>query len=304
MAQLQFLELIISFCTLVDSRSNVTGAAKKLGISQPALSMQIKRLENRLGYPLFFRSGKKLVLTKDGERFYISISGYAKTFREFEKFNPILENLSVKAYTLKILGNTSSYHYILPHLTKLLISKEPKVNLSIHFGESDDALKLLENGMIDVAILPRRAHAPFPDTFEYYPLFYYSPCLITLKDHPLAGKPNISVDEISQYNLILPSPELIVIPNLYDIFPKHHYVKTRRIQFMNIESSRKFVEADIAITISSDIIIEKNEPLLAATPLTHLFAKVDYGIVVSKNHALPPIWELFFTTCQEYAISL
>jgi DNA-binding transcriptional LysR family regulator len=222
MAQLQFLELVISFCALVNHGCHVSKASKYLGLSQPAVSMQMKRLEKKLAQKLFQKTGSQLILTAEGERFYISVSGYAKKFSEFETI--VSKNIirPKRGLSLKILGNNSAYHYILPKITKRLFDQYPDLQLTIYFEETPQAMSWLNDATVDIAILPRRSHLNFP-------------------------------------------------------------------------------EAGIAITISSDIIIESNDQYLTATPLTHLFPKVDYGLVVSKLRPLHPLWNDFKTICDTIA---
>jgi len=78
---------------------------------------------------------------------------------------------------------------------------------------------------------------------------------------------------------------LRVIPNLYDIFPKNEIDKKLRINFVNWETTKKFIEAGLFISISSDIIIEDTDPLVVA-PLPHLFPPADYGFVVKCDRSI------------------
>ena len=301
MSNFTFIELVHTFCVVVEHRCHVSQAAKTLHVSQPSVSMQLKRLEKLLKKILFNKTGNYLKLTRDGERFYHEFSGYTQTFSEFEARLSQYAAFAPVQDSLKILGNNSSYNFILPKITKTFLDDHPNVDLTIFFGESAEAVDWLFQGKIDVAILPRRSHAPFPTMCDYHPVFFYRPCLITPKKHPLAGKKKITVQEIMQYDLILPAPELVVIPGLYDIFPRNKISKRLTLNMANVESGRKFVEAGVAITISSDIIVEENDALVTATPLTHLFPIVDYGLLVSKSRPLPKLWSVLKATCEDIA---
>lgn len=133
-----------------------------------------------------------------------------------------------------------------------------------------------------------------------YTHVYYEPALITRPDHPLAGRRKLTVQEISQYELTLPAEKLRVIPNLYDIFPQHDISKRLRVNFVNWETTRKYIEAGLVISISSDVIIGENDTLMA-TPLTHLFPIVDYGFVVWRSRRLPQKVERFLDVAREFA---
>ena len=58
--------------------------------------------------------------------------------------------------------------------------------LTIHYAEHIEAMRKLIQEEVDIALLPRREHKPFPSETEYRPMFYYEPALITRPDHPLA----------------------------------------------------------------------------------------------------------------------
>jgi hypothetical protein len=89
---------------------------------------------------------------------------------------------------------------------------------------------------------------------------------------------NLKTETIARYELALPDKELRVIPNPYDVFAQHNVGKRLRVSFTNYETTRKFIEAGLVISISSDVIIGEHDELLA-TPLTHLFREVEYGLM-------------------------
>ena len=97
----------------------------------------------------------------------------------------------------------------------------------------------------------------------------------------------MSVEEISRYNVVLPGYDYRVIPNLYDIFPQHNINKKRRINFIDMETGREYLEAGLVITISSNVFVPPGDPILTATPLPHLFDDVDYGFVTRRGNPLP-----------------
>ena len=126
--------------------------------------------------------------------------------------------------------------------------------------------------------------------------------MITRADHPLAGRKNLSVEEISRYELTLPMEDYRVIPNLYDIFPAHEINKKLRVNFVNWETTRKYIEAGLVISISSDVIIDKDSDVLMGTPLSHLFSNAEYGFVIKrrKSKALPEKVKKLIETAKSY----
>jgi len=168
------------------------------------------------------------------------------------------------------------------------LKEYPDIYTSVYYAEFHEAIQKLKSGEVEIAMLPQREHLPFPKEFEYIPVFHYQPALITRHDHPLAGRKHLTIEEICKYELTLPAEDLRVIPDLYEIFPRNNINKKLRINFINWETTRKYIEAGSVISISSDVIISDRNDALVATSLAHLFKKpVSYGFVIKKSKKIP-----------------
>lgn len=278
------LQQLRGFCYAAQF-GNISRAAEHMGLTHSAVSLQIKSLEDDLGIRLFTRNGPQIELTDEGIRLLDMalpfVDGIENLPHLFKKELEITQRTE-----LRIAANSTTLNFVLPSIARDHLATHPDIYLTIHYAEHHEAMEKLIKGEVDVALLPKREHLPFPNECEYVPMFYYTPSLITRHDHPLAGRKKLSVQEISLYELTLPSEDLRVIPNLYDIFPKHNISKKLRINFVNWETTRKYIEAGLVISISSDVIIDKNDTLVA-TPLSHLFSVVDYGFVFRRGKILP-----------------
>lgn len=262
---------------------NISRAAKHLRMSPASISVQIKSLERDLEIELFVRKGPKIELTGDGRRLLELALPLVEGLDEI----PVLFQKAaeeIKRTELKIAANTTTLNFILPKLLTRLLSRFPDIHVDVHHAEHDEAIEKIRKRAVDLALLPKREHKPMSEDMKFTEAYRYKAALITRPDHPLAGRKRLTVKEISKYELTLPSKELRVIPNLYEIFPQHNIQKRLRIRFVNWETTRKYIEAGLAISISSDVIIEENDQLVA-TPLGHLFPDVVYGFVTSKRRA-------------------
>lgn len=102
------------------------------------------------------------------------------------------------------------------------------------------------------------------------------------------------MEEIAKYELSLPPEELRVIPNLYEIFPRSKVSGRLRIHFRDWETTRRYIEEGLVISISSSVIISEKD-CLVATPLSHLFPDATYGLLVRKGKVSENIQELVNT---------
>ncbi len=141
----------LKYFLTITEEGGVTAAAKRLNMSQPPLSNQLKLLEDELGVTLFERRNKRLILTTDGQLLY----KYAKNLTtEFDHtihiFQEIRDGITG---TLSIGCICSPAIMFLPTLMKNFIGNNPQLNLQVYEGNSSELLKLLDNGEIDMCII-------------------------------------------------------------------------------------------------------------------------------------------------------
>ncbi len=280
------LQQLRGFCYAAQF-NNISKAAKHLGLTHSSISLQIKTLEQDLGVKLFERNGPHLKITAEGKKLLKialhHVEGIDKIQEEFKK-----ELSEQKRTEFHICTNSTGINFILPNVLDQYLKTYPDTYVTIHYADFKAATDQLKDDKVEIVLLPKREHIPFPDEFEYIPIFYHIPALITKRDHPLAGRKNLTVEEISRYEITMSPLEMRVIPNIYDIFPKHNVNKKLRINFVNWETTRKYIEKGMVISISSDVIISDDNDQLMATSLMHLFkAPVSYGFVVKKGKKLP-----------------
>lgn len=269
------LQQLRGFCFAAQF-GNITRAAKHMGLTQSSVSLQIKALEEDMGSELFTRHGPSITLTPAGNRLLdmaLPLINGIENLRE--EFNG---QTSLQASSELHIGvNAATKNYLLPTIMRDYLKQNPDIRVILHYAEHSELMTKLENGAIELAILGRHDHLPFPKSCDYTPIFYCKSCLITLPNHPLAGRKNLLVEEILRHPLSLPAKELQVIPNLRETFGMNDDCQLR-IGFVNSDTIREYVEVGLIITIAPDIWMKEND-MLVATPLSHLFPDVDYGMV-------------------------
>lgn len=146
------------FLNIVD-QGTITAAAKKLGMTQPAMSHQLKQLESDFGKKLFIREGRKLILSEAGEQVY----DYAKEiFQKSEEMIQTVESGSGHPITFIRVGVASSVP--LSHTFKFLkpVMIIQRIRLQVTSGTMDELLDKLINKDIDVVLcdLPYNRRSP------------------------------------------------------------------------------------------------------------------------------------------------
>ncbi len=154
----------------VAKTGQISKAAELLNVSQPAISQQIKTLENQVRFKLFFRSKKGVKLTNDAQEIY----SYCKSiFASVESINHTLQNISsLDSGTLRIGASDTICKYYLIDKLKVFEQAFPKIRYRVTNCITAESLDLLKNNDVDIAFVH------FPVSHKQ---FTFQPCL-TLED--------------------------------------------------------------------------------------------------------------------------
>lgn len=182
---------------------NFSVAAKHLYITQSTLSQQIKQLEFELGFELFLRNSRHISLTEAGEEF---LPFARKTIQDAEDGVQRLYDLqNVKTGTLRV-GVTYSLSTVLTEGVMSFMKEFPGIRLEIFYKTVDELLILLREHKVDF-ILSYKPLFDAPDV-DSMPLFENTLALVVSKEHKLAGRKKIKLQELPGIPLVLPSKGL------------------------------------------------------------------------------------------------
>ncbi|MFN3310582.1 MAG: LysR family transcriptional regulator, partial [Thermomonas sp.] len=205
------LKPLRAFCQ-VARLGSISRAAEALYLSQPAVTLQLQALERELGVRLLERSGRRLAPTREGELLYAmarplveGLDGLAAQFREQVR--------GLDAGELHVAAGSSTILYLLPPIVEAFHRQYPDVRLTLHNVTGASGLDLLRSDAVDLAV---GSMLDVPADLAYAPAQRYEPMLITPPDHPLAAKPELALDDLSPYGLILP-PKRLTTYRLVDL---------------------------------------------------------------------------------------
>lgn len=135
---------------VVAEYESYTKAAEILHISQPALSIQIKKLEEKLNLKLFDKTGNKIVINENGKILF----GYTqKIFDMVDEVEGVLINKRKDiGGSINIGGSNTPGAYILPHIIGEFKKMYPYVKVNLHIASTDDIARLVEEGALEFAI--------------------------------------------------------------------------------------------------------------------------------------------------------
>jgi LysR family hydrogen peroxide-inducible transcriptional activator len=169
-------------------------AADACFVSQPTLSMQIKKLEDELGVTLFERQKKQVILTEAGKELLPYAQSTLNTVSSMKKAAQSLNNPLSGSITLSAIQSLAPY--LLPHLMPALSKSFPYIKWRLQEGKTDQLLEQLHKGDIDAALLA----LPIPShQLEIIPLFKEPFSVAIGSEHPLyKSKAFLSLKKLEQ----------------------------------------------------------------------------------------------------------
>lgn len=179
-------------------------AAAALYVTQPAVSQNIRALEERLGVKLFLRNARGVTLTEEGERLYRDVSGAMSRIEEAEARFLQLQTLNVG--TLRIGASDTICKYVLLPFLKNFHETYPGVSIKVTNRTSSETVRLLREGQVDVGFV--NSPTPVEDGMSCEPIlsvqdgFVCTPALArtlpkTLRYEDLAELPLLMLERLS-----------------------------------------------------------------------------------------------------------
>lgn len=276
------LKPLRAFCQ-VARLGSVSRAAAALYVTQPAITLQLQALERELGVQLFERTGRRLTPTREGEALYElarplveGIDGLPAAFREQVKGLDVGE--------LHVAAGSSTILYLLPKIVEAYRQAHPEVKLVLHNVTGASGLDLLRSDGVDLAV---GSMLDVPSDLDYTPVYRFEPMLIATPTHPLATKPDIKLDDLSPYGLILP-PKRLTTYRLVDlVFQQNRVPYTVALEVGGWEVIKQYVAMGLGISIVTSICLtDADRTRLAARSLAKYFPSRSYGVVMRKGKYL------------------
>jgi DNA-binding transcriptional LysR family regulator len=276
------LKQLRAFCFAARSGS-ISHAAEELFLSQPSVTLQIQALEREMEITLFERRGPHIKLTPEGEILYQLatplVEGIDKLKESFSAHYGKLESGE-----LNIAAGESTILYILPEWIKRFAEAYPRIRIKLHNVTGRDGMAMLHADEADFAV---GSMLEVPEDIIYRPSVTYDTVLITPQDHPLAGRENIRLEEISPYGLILPPRHLSTWGTVKTVFSQHNVAFRVALEAGGWEVIKKYVELGLGVSIVSDVCLTDSDKV-ARIPLEHYFPGRSYGIVMRRGKFLSP----------------
>ncbi|KAF0094153.1 MAG: Transcriptional regulator LysR family [Puniceicoccaceae bacterium 5H] len=235
---------------------NFTRAAERCHISQPTLSHQIRKLEEELGEPLFHRQRSGVRLTPFGDIFYPRATRILQEVKSVED-----EALSFQQEVrgvLRIGVIPTIAPYLLPRLVEAMIEQHPGVTFEVSEDPTEILLQRLRHGQLDMAL----ASPPLPDEQDWRLCdLLEDELLITLpRHHPLAGRQQLSLDELKQHPLVLMKEAHCLSQQSLSVCHRAGFQPNVKIESSQLETVLALVEVGLGLSFTPSIALPFMSP--------------------------------------------
>lgn len=242
-----------------------TRAAEELHLTQPAVSIQIKRLEESIGLPLIEKIGKKLYLTAPGKELFEA------TKDVLDRLRVLSEDMSGMAQgvrgPLRVAAITTA-KYFMPHLIGTFLRDYPEVVPSLTITNQSKVIQRLEENLDDLVIM-----GTIPDNLDLEVAYFLENPLVVVApaDHPLAGRKNIPLERIAEERFISREPGSGTRAARKKLFSEHGLEAKIYMELGSGEAIKQAVMAGLGISVLSrhNLALETEAGLLVELDVQH-----------------------------------
>ena len=279
------LQQLRYFLEIEKQQLNISKAASVLCTSQSGVSKQIKLLEQELGTNLFERNGRKITaLTKAGEQILVLAKNALNIIDDIKQ---TAEEFTNNQKSIAIATTHTQARYVLPVIVEQFLSLHPEINLTIHQGTPEQVASLLEQGDVDIAIATEVLASR--KTLVSLPCYQWSRSVITKKDHPLAKKKHLKLEDIAKYPIITYVRGFTGRYRQDEIFDKYQLHPNIVLTAVDADVIKTYVRLGLGIGIIADMAISKDQDNdLIALNAKHLFGITTSQIAIKKSQYIKP----------------
>ena len=270
----------LRYVVAVADLNSFVQAAERCFISQPTLSMQIKKLEESLGVQLFERTNKKVMVTETGK---LIIASARLILEETDNIKQIAEQARDPfSGTLRLGAFPTLSPYLFPALVPLIKQALPRIRLILIEDKTDALIERLKAGTLDMALLA----LPIQDDFLQTAVLFDDEFLLAVgRDHEFARKPQVKQSDLIGQPLLLLDEGHCLRGQALQVCRLSGAEEQQDLRATGLETLRQMVYAGTGITFMPKIALRKDEPGISYLPFEPPAPKRTIGLVWRKTTA-------------------
>jgi len=238
--QLQIFEASVRF-------GSFTRAAEALFLTQPTVSMQIKKLSDTVGLPLFEQVGRKVRPTEAGTELYKSCRQIFATLSNLEMKMADLKGIRMGRLTLGVITTANCFA---PEVLGEFCQRYQGIEVALNVFNRDQIIDRIKNNEDDLYIMGQ-APVEQTDDIEAFPFAPNPLVLLAPRDHPLVGQSKIPLSRIAEEPLILREPGSGIRDAMLRLFNQQELSLKVRMELGNNEAIKHAIVAGLGLSVLS-----------------------------------------------------
>jgi len=278
------IETFQVFCDLVETTSFSEAAARN-GITQSAVSQQIRALEERFKVTLVERGRRNFSVTPEGEAFLKAAQRILKAYHSIEEDLGTMRNVVAGPLTIATVYSIGFHE--LPPFLETYRQLFPEVDLQVHYRRSNQVYADVSENLADLGLV---AYPQERKGVEIEPAWKDKLVVICPPNHPLAKRTSLDLKAIDGQRFISFEPDLPTRKAIDDMFTQAGIQIKEVVEFDNIETVKRgvLIENAISIVPSESVRSEVKSGTLAQITINGKFVWRPLGIVRRRTKAVTP----------------
>ncbi len=270
----------LKYIVALDHKRHYIKAAEDCFVTQPTLTIQVKKLEEEIGTIIFDRNTTPLTPTPIGE---ILIAKAKSLLREAEEFKEIANNNTSNItgyYTLGIIPTIAPY--LLPYFLDSFLKNNPKTKLIIKEMQTELIIEALHNGTLDIGIVS----TPLEDKNIREINLYQEPFLVYCEDQNTFGSSEVvTQDDLTPDNLLILEEGHCFRNQVLNICKENETYKYKAFSFESgsIQTIKNLVKAGLGYSLVPQLSIQEKEEKVHLKHFKNPKPTREVSIVVNKN---------------------
>lgn len=276
------------FNEVCDLRS-YSRAAEEMSLTQPAVSLQIRQLEELIGQPLFEYVGKKLYMTEAAEALQLASRDI---FGRLENLDMQLSDMLGSLQGQLKLAIESSAKYFVPHLFAAFKRQHPEVNLQLTVVNRAQAVRRLSDNRDDLVIM---SMVPQDMGLEFLPFLNNPIVAVAPADHPLCEQGTLRLQDLEPYTLLMREQGSGTRLACEEYFKEKRVHFNHTLEVSSNESQRECAVAGLGVALLTRhaVSLELATGLLRELPVEELPLYRSWCVVQAKAKRLSPVAHAF-----------
>lgn len=281
----------LEYFQMTSRLKNITRAAKRLSVSQPNITVAIKKLEAELGIQLFERSQKQLSLTPEGQVFLNRIEQGLRNIQD--AVLEVNDYRQLQKGTIKIGIPSMIGAYLFPKIFSGFQKKFPHLDIYLYEKGSMLIRESIDRDELDFGIVIISNASP---TLELLPMSKNRVLACVPKDHPLAEKKSIAWTDLSTTNLIMLKDGSFISNMIREKLKNNSISPNIVLESDQIETIKGLISSNVGIAFLLDFVVQDAENIVTIPLEEDIW--VDVGLAWKKERYISKAAQSFINFCQ------